>query len=331
MAVSRYGQQLLSGVPRPGVTAQTPPPLVDLKPGDGHYHHLIVRQQAPEEPLTDANALAPLDVKLTTVQFYDLMEAVDQLLADTQTLPDLTAEFQAVSRRQVRPEEPIAKRAAPAALGAAALAAAGLALFFVPPPEFEPTRPNGEANTPAETTPAPVEAGTEPEDNSVEPTPEPVETEAEPEENSAETTPVPGEAEAESSEGSGDEATREEDATRDSGSVAGAESVELPTIETKISDGNRIRALNQSLYDRLLDELAPISNTEALAYRVRLTEAGDIVGYEAISDAARNLAQETPIPGLVSKVSEADEQADFRVVFTETGVLEVSPWDGWPQ
>jgi hypothetical protein len=158
-----------------------------------------------------------------------------------------------------------------------------------------------------------------------------VETEAEPEENSAETTPVPGEAEAESGEGSGDEATREEDATRDSGSVAGAESVELPTIETKISDGNRIRALNQSLYDRLLDELAPISNTEALAYRVRLTEAGDIVGYEAISDAARNLAQETPIPGLVSKVSEADEQADFRVVFTETGVLEVSPWDGWPQ
>ncbi|NJL49862.1 MAG: DUF4335 domain-containing protein, partial [Leptolyngbyaceae cyanobacterium SM2_5_2] len=162
MAVSRYGQQLLSGIPRPTASAQTSPPLVDLKPGDQHYHHLIVRQQSLEEPPTDTNVLAPLDIKLTTVQFYDLMEAVDQLLADTQTLPDLTAEFQAVPRRQVKPAEPVTKRAAPAALGAAALAAAGLALFFVPPPEFEPTRPDGETNAPAETTPAPVESGTEP-------------------------------------------------------------------------------------------------------------------------------------------------------------------------
>ncbi|PSR18308.1 hypothetical protein C8255_08155, partial [filamentous cyanobacterium CCP3] len=116
-AVSRYGQQLLSGVPYPD--RGTTPPIVEIKPGESDYHHLLVHQQPLGEPLSDINAQPPLDVKLTTVQFYDLMEAVDQLLADTQTLPDLTAQFQAVSRRLVQPTEPMAQRAAPAALGAA--------------------------------------------------------------------------------------------------------------------------------------------------------------------------------------------------------------------
>ncbi|HZG40459.1 MAG TPA: DUF4335 domain-containing protein, partial [Nodosilinea sp.] len=120
-AVSRYGQQLLSGVAYPTLPSVVPTP-VEVKPGDGPYHHLIVHQQPLGEPLSDSNVQPPLDIKLTTVQFYDLMEAVDQLLADTQTLPDLTARFQAVSRRLVRPTEPVAQRAAPAALGAAALA-----------------------------------------------------------------------------------------------------------------------------------------------------------------------------------------------------------------
>ncbi|MGB3199794.1 MAG: DUF4335 domain-containing protein, partial [Nodosilinea sp.] len=37
-AVSRYGQQLLSGVASPPLG--TAPPIVEVKPGEGAYHHL---------------------------------------------------------------------------------------------------------------------------------------------------------------------------------------------------------------------------------------------------------------------------------------------------
>lgn len=204
-AVSRYGQQVLSGVSRPLATPGTPPPMVDLKPGESsHQHHLVVRQQPLGASTVDTEALPPLDIPLTTVQFYDLMEAVDQLLADTQTLPDLTAQIQSVSRRLVKPAEPVAKRAAPAALGAAALAAAGLALFFVPPPEFEPTRPDQESDTPAETSrpiaPETPPLGADPETDA----PESATSETEPADaeasNNAALIPAPDPTEAEDSE-----------------------------------------------------------------------------------------------------------------------------------
>jgi hypothetical protein len=161
-AVSRYAQQLLSGVMHPPAPPGAAPALVDIKPGQGPYHHLIVRQQGLGERPQDTDAQAPLDVKLSTVQFYDLMEAIDQLLADHQTLPDLQPKFQAISRRLVKPTEPVAKRAAAATIGAAALAAAGVGLFFVPPPVFEPSRPGLEDSaTPAD--PADADAlGTDP-------------------------------------------------------------------------------------------------------------------------------------------------------------------------
>lgn len=406
-AVSRYGQQLLSGVPYPRATGAAPP-LVEVKPGDGPYHHhMIVQQQPLGEPVSDVNALPPLDVKLTTVQFYDLMEAVDQLLADSQTLPDMKAQFQAVSRRLVQPTEPIAKRAAPAALGAAALAAAGLALFFVPPPEFEPTRPESEASTPAQTS-----------------TPPETSTQAAGEAAGGEDTGAAGadltsagddldrlegapaitdaatiallqsdvtqrlqEAWADAPRPSGDLAYRmavsengdilgyryENDLALDEVDntplpeltfvpVAGAEPVqervaqfiatftpdgevvvepteapteadgaELPPLEQKVTDGDRIRELNSTLYDSILAKLEPLSASEALRFRVRLTESGEVVGYEPVNAAAGLLANETPLPGLITAADSTADQADFQVVFTESGVLEVNPWDGWPQ
>jgi hypothetical protein len=403
-AVSRYGQQLLSGVAYPTLPSVVPPP-VEVKPGDGPYHHLIVHQQPLGEPLSDSNVQPPLDIKLTTVQFYDLMEAVDQLLADTQTLPDLTARFQAVSRRLVRPTEPVAQRAAPAALGAAALAAAALALFFVPPPEFEPSRPGSESNTPAESSP-----------NSLETNPNPAAelATAESDLESLENAPAitnPGtiallssdvtrrlqEAWADAPRPSGDLAYRmvvsedgdilgykyENDlalAEVDNTPlpeltfvpVAGAEPVrepvaqfiatftpagdvvveptsaaaetaragtaraetaaaELPAIETKVTNGDRIRALNSALYDDILADLEPLSANEALRFRVRLTESGQVVGYEPVNAAAGLLATETPLPGLVTATDSDLDQVDFQVVFTTSGVLQVSPWDGWPQ
>ncbi|WP_017301094.1 DUF4335 domain-containing protein [Nodosilinea nodulosa] len=417
-AVSRYGQQLLSGVPYP--SAGTAPPLVEVKPGDGAHHHLIVQQQPLGQPVSDVNAQPPLDIKLTTVQFYDLMEAVDQLLADTQTLPDLTAQFQAVSRRLVQPTEPVAKRAAPAALGAAALAAAGLALFFVPPPKFEPTRPDAESAAPAATS---ANSGVADANSTAAP--------GAPDPGAASTTAelAPGadslkrlesapaitdaatlnllqsdvkrrlqEAWANAPRPSGDlayrmvvsengdilgykyendlalaevdntplpkltftpvdgaEPVRERvaqfittftpagevvveptqspaaDATPADVAMAAAPTAELPTLDSKITDGDRIRDLNSTLYDNILARLKPLSASEPLRFRVRLTDSGDVVGYEPVNAAAGLLAAETPLPGLVTAPDSDLDQVDFQVVFTEKGVLEVSPWDGWPQ
>ncbi|MGB3310440.1 MAG: DUF4335 domain-containing protein [Nodosilinea sp.] len=419
-AVSRYGQQLLSGVSSPYLG--TTPPIVEVKPGEGACHHLIVHQQSLGEPLSDVNAQPPLDIKLTTVQFYDLLEAVDQLLADTQTLPDLTAQFQAVSRRLVQPTDPVAQRAAPAALGAAVLAAAGLALFFVPPPEFEPTRPGSESTTPAESSPNPLdtapdpavdEQSTELDDSSAElaaatsaaedlerlETAPPITDAATIALLQSDVTRRLQEAWADAPRPSGDLAYRmvvsedgdilgykyendlaltEVDNTplpeltfarvdgaqpareqmaqfiatftaagdvvveptnapppSASATAAAAEAEELPTLDNKITDGDRIRALNSALYDDILAELEPLSANEDLRFRVRLAESGDVVGYEPLNAAAGLLARETPLPRLVttsdSVAPDSDRnQADFQVVFTEGGVLEVSPWDGWP-
>lgn len=406
-AVSRYGQQLLSGVASPPLG--TTPPIVEVKPGEGTYHHLIVHQQPLGQPLSDENAQPPLDIKLTTVQFYDLMEAVDQLLADTQTLPDLTAQFQAVSRRLVQPSEPVAQRAAPAALGAAVLAAAGLALFFVPPPEFDPTRRSPESTTPAETSPdslqtnppaATRDSSTNFDDSSAKPAAaaavgglEGLETA--PAITDAATlallqsdvTRLLQEAWADAPRPSGDLTYRmvvsedgdilgykyENDLALDEVDntplpqltfqrVDGAEPVReqvaqfiatftpagevvveptqsvtpsaaaeaLPPLESKITDGDRIRALNSTLYDTLLADLEPLSASEDLRFRVRLAESGDVVGYEPLNAPAGLLAPETPLPGLVTAANSDRNQADFQVVFAEDGVLEVSPWDGWP-
>lgn len=414
-AVSRYGQQLLSGVPYPTAGGAV---IVEIKPGEGPYHHLIVHQQPLGEPVSDINAQPPLDVKLTTVQFYDLMEAVDQLLADSQTLPDLTAQFQAVSRRLVQPTEPVAKRAAPAVLGAAALAAAGLALFFVPPPTVEPTRPESDASTPAESSTLPPETA---------PGADAGATEGSSSELSAEGGDLDGlgnappitdaaaiallssdltnrlqDAWADAPRPSGDLAYRmvvsedgdilgykyendlalaevdntplpqltfvplpgaapvqervaqfittftpagevvvEPIAPAASGSSSGASSgsavasattpASLPPLSNRVTDGDRIRDLNSTLYDSILADLEPLSANEPLRFRVRLTETGEVVGYEPVSAAAGLLAAETPLPGLVAAANSTADQADFQVVFTERGVLEVNPWDGWPQ
>ncbi|MBW4461229.1 MAG: DUF4335 domain-containing protein [Nodosilinea sp. WJT8-NPBG4] len=417
-AVSRYGQQLLSGVPYPRATGSAPP-MVEIKPGDlPYHHHLIVQQQPLGDRVNDVNALPPLDIQLTTVQFYDLMEAVDQLLADTQTLPDMKAQFQAVSRRLVRPTEPMTKRATPAALGAAALAAAGLALFFVPPPEFEPTRPESEASAPAaasavpgepprtdgetseavaadgdsldrlESAPAITDAATiallqsdvtqrlqeawadvprpsgdlayrmaVSEDGDilgyqyendlaleeVDNTPLPQLTfvpvaGAEPvRERVAQfvaTFTPDGEVRLEPTETPAETEEPETNASETDTSKAGtseADAAELPTLEDKVTDSDRIRELNSDLYDSILAELEPLSANEDLRFRVRLTETGEVVGYEPVNAAAGLLVNETPLPNLVTTADSTANQADFQVVFTESGVLEVNPWDGWPQ
>ncbi|MEB3290806.1 MAG: DUF4335 domain-containing protein [Leptolyngbya sp.] len=430
-AVNAYGQQLLSGVPRP---SSTPMPLVDLKPGEDHLHHLIVRQQPSTEPTVDTEAQAPLDIPLTTVQFYDLMEAVDQLLADSLTLPDLKAQFQVIPRRLVKPAEPIAQRSAPAVVGATALVAAGLALFFVPPPKFEPSRlerreatetlaPDAQDSGDSETweeAPTITDAvvlttlrrqlrqrlqeewtvDSRPQEvwiyrvlvsetgeilgykyendaalGAVESTPlgqvalPTLDPDAPPQAVAqflARFTPA-GEVEvevwdpslaAEDAPSDAEEAETEAEAETDQapenrGMEDGEDGTDPPesastqtgnqprsevdsgpqsleTLTNKITDGDRIRTLNQDLRAQI-SEATPPSTRVDLIYQVRLDSRGNVVGYEAVNTDALLLAAETPLPDLVTARPASDDQADFRVVFTTQGVIEVSPWDGWPR
>ena len=129
--VSSYAQSILSGIAYPMVDDMTDDNPVVLKPGANHRHELI----AKVADITGGSVRKTLT--LSTVQIFDLMEAVDQLLADTQTLPDMTLQLSPLHRRHVRPDEPMAKRVVPPAVGLSALAASAALLFVVPVPDVE--------------------------------------------------------------------------------------------------------------------------------------------------------------------------------------------------
>ncbi len=394
-AVSRYGQQLLSGIARP--PNRDDPGLVMLKADQGGGHHLTVRS-TPLEGVVDPQAVPVVDIKLTTLQFYDLMEAIDQLLADSQTLPDLTSHLQSVPRQLVKSTIPMVQQATPAALGAATLAAAGLALFFVPVPEIKPpevkptvTRESSTAPpaSPPDTPPQGDGANSSPEDFSQSPAitdPNTLNllqrdltrtlqggwpTDIKPSEDLSYRLVVSEDGDILAYKYENDIALREVDRTPLSklafdpvGSLRSSQepvaqfratfspdgevvvkplstaeaatssatpaSAELPEIASKVRGSDRIRQLNDGLYDRILSNLQPLSASEPLTYRVRLNQEGAIVAYAPVNAAAGLLAQETPLPQLVENAASGADQLDFMVVFTPAGVLQVSPWDGWP-
>ena len=395
-AVSHYGQQLLSGITRP-ISKEDPGP-VRVQADSGGYHHLTVRTTPLEATVVDPQVLPVVDVKLTTLQFHDLMEAIDQLLADSQTLPDLTSQLQSVPRQLVKPTTPMVQRATPAVLGAATLAAAGLALFFVPVPEVKPpaVRPTATSESPtASPTPTP---DTSTQGDGAKPTPEdftqsPAITDPDalsllqrdltrtlqqgwpsdvkPSGDLSYRLVVSEEGDILAYKYENDLALGEVDRTplpklafdpvsslklsqepvaqfraifspdgevvvkpwstaETAKSSATPAPAELPEIASKIRDRDRIRQLNDGLYDRILTNLKPLSASEPLTYRVRLNQEGAIVAYAPVNAPAGLLAQETPLPQLVNSGASGADQLDFMVVFTPAGVLQVSPWDGWP-
>lgn len=167
-SVSRYAQEFLSHVPHPQLDGAKPP-LVQLQPlPDKNLHRLTVGQAAETLATVPADSHSasgategglegknPIQLDLTTVQLFDLVEAIDQFLADQRTLPDLTVPLQAISRRYRQADKSVAQRSAPAAIGVTSLAVAALALFFVPVPEVRPPKPASESEVTETTSPSP--------------------------------------------------------------------------------------------------------------------------------------------------------------------------------
>ncbi len=167
-SVNRYAQEFLSQVHHPRLH-EDKPELVQLEKvkeknlhrltvlptdeavpvgaGGGRFHDSIPHAQKPQ---------GAVQMFLTTVQLFDLVEGIDQFLADRQTLPDLSVTLQPLPKRYRKADEPIAKRAAPAALGVTGLAVAAIAFFLVPVPQVrEPKPAESQANTTNTASPSP--------------------------------------------------------------------------------------------------------------------------------------------------------------------------------
>lgn len=101
---------------------------------------------------------------------------------------------------------------------------------------------------------------------------------------------------------------------------------ELPAVVNSFAE---VRDLNGHLKHAIVENRSQPRFGEAVSYRVRINTDGEITGYQPVDSQARGATGETPLPGLVKSSANADSTVDYRVVFTERGVVEVSPWFGW--
>ncbi len=130
-AVSRYAQEQLSGLK----SNQTQRGLVTLKRTETGRHHLSIASES-DNGAENAGGNESQAIELTTVQLFDLVEAIDQFLADRSTLPSKQLELQPISKRDVPSQKPLGQKVATPALGAIGLAVAAAALFAVEVPEI---------------------------------------------------------------------------------------------------------------------------------------------------------------------------------------------------
>jgi len=149
-AVSNYAQGFLSGLPHPQPEATEYPQVSVTKIDNNHLHRLIVE---PEPGSPEAKTA----IELTTIELFDLVDAIDQFYVDRHTLPDMSLELQSVSKRHRQPEQPLVERATPAAVGIASLALAAVAFFLIPPPEIREPKPELKS-APTETIPVKPES-----------------------------------------------------------------------------------------------------------------------------------------------------------------------------
>ena len=149
-AVSTYAQGFLSGLSQPNQDI-TEYPQISIEPvGKQNLHRLTLEP----EPNSDEEKA---EVNLTTVELFDLVDAIDQFYSDRSTLPHMTLILQAVSKRYRKPEQPLAERLTPVIVGFTSLAVAAGALFLIPPPQMRPPEP-APANNTTETRPTTTES-----------------------------------------------------------------------------------------------------------------------------------------------------------------------------
>lgn len=303
-AVSAYAQEFLSNVTNPQAHNQESE-LVEFQKISSNQHRLIVHSESsPENFESNSNyPKPPIQIDLSTVQLFDLVEAVDQFFADSQTLPELSLELQPVTRRYGGASSAFIKQAIPAAVGVSSLAVAAIAFNLIPPPEVRPPEPKPDEQT-SSTIPSVTPSAS--------PTITPI---------AAAAIPTPAAVAA---------ATP---ASTTKPAVTDLEAL-LNTV-SEITDASQLRALNRQVYNQIHPAWTNrLGLKQELIYRVGVAADGAIVGYKALNKDANQGVQQTPLPNLLynpaNRAPISNEPiAQFRVVFTRQGVLEVSPWRGY--
>ncbi len=302
--VSSYAQEFLSGISSPRHHSESQE-LLELHKIDVNLHRLTLFDgNVSGGNTTDQKPGRIID--LTTVQLFDLVEAVDQFFADSLTLPDFSLAVRPVSRRQAKSGEPVAQKVIPAAVGMSGLAIAALALFFVPIPEVQrPKEPQPQSNESVgnlETSPTSTsKPGLNPT-----PTPEGLD-------SSSELTAID-----------------DSDQIDDSEERLPEENLGLSlTTSSEITEPAEIEKLGNLLYGTIDDAWKKEISAD-LIYRVTVAADGSIIGYKPINPAAADEVDKIPLPDLLNQqvVSGDNNQstAEFRVLFTQQGLLEVTPW-----
>lgn len=396
--VSHYAQEFLSGVkrfsfytipvePRDGV-----PTAVQLQKINPNLHRLIVQ---PQESYNSA----PIEIDLSAVQLFDLMEAVDQFCADSQTLPQIHGNLRSLSRQEAKVHEPVAKRALPATVGLSSLAVAALAFFLMPIPEYqrpiEPVPTESSSESRQGTGPGSRPAGSPPDPSSFGTTLvsnrqitdvselQRLEREVYNQINRAwNTTPTfsqalvyqvtagtDGAILGYKPENQGAQDYQDETPLLDvvyipvDGGTATAEEVavfrvvfepsrtvqvspwssdrsEVPEVTpvADIQDPVVLESLQQQVYDTIDRAWTQNPDFEQdLIYQIWVNGQGAIVDYEATNPLAKSALNQTPLKELhqpsadyVRNPTGTDSSlAEFRVVFTPAGILQVSPWKGF--
>ncbi|MEP0916264.1 DUF4335 domain-containing protein [Leptolyngbya sp. DQ-M1] len=300
-AVSLYAQEFLSGVHLPRHTYSDRPSFIRLERIDRAHHRLIVEKD-PNHPNSEERA-----VDLTTVQLFDLVEAIDQFVADTQTLPYWSLNLSPVPKRYARSGEPLAKQVVPASIGVSGLALAAIAFFSLPTMRVK----TPECLTPgASDCPGVVATPPSP---GASPIPSPV---ASP---TAAASPSP---------------TASPSAVTSPSPTASPDLAQLETAlnaAPPITDPQELRSLSDRLSAQIRDRWKTQSAvTEELAYRVGVARTGDVVGFKAESPAALDNARRTPLLDLLYLPADgsppsSEPLAQYRVVFKPQGNFEVTP------
>jgi len=304
-AVSAYAQEFLSNVPNPQAQNQESE-LVQLQKINSNRHRLLVNLETalPDSESSHNSTKPPIQVDLNTVQLFDLVEAVDQFFADSQTLPELSLQLQPVGRRYGGASQALLKQAVPASVGVSSLAVAAIALGLVPVPQARPPQPKTQGSpsaTKSVNTTTTNAIATPSANEQITPTPTFTPTPA------ASPTASPG--------------------------VKDLEAL-LNTVP-EITDASQLRALNRQVYNQINPTWKNRSELkDELVYRVGVAADGAIVGYKAVNKVANDAVAKIPLPNLLynpaNRSSIANEPiAQFRVVFKRTGVLEISPWRGY--
>lgn len=332
--VSDYAQTYLSGISHrsraaefSGAVADRSGQSIQIAQMGPTRHRLLIQPQVVQAD--SAVATTPLEYDLTTVQLFDLVEAIDQMLADGQTLPNLTLNLSPLPKRHAAVQKPATQQTVPALLGVAGLAAAAVALFFVPIPEVRRPEPPA-PNTTSQTQPGASPAATPAAGSSPAPTASPASSPAaspSPEAAASPTEPSPiASPEAAASPGA---------ATESANAVTNPAAEAILTSRPEITEPTELERLQVGLYDRLdRGWTIPPTFKEELIYRVGVAPSGEVLGFKFANDPALNFVNETPLLDLRYPASEANSQepiAQFRVVFKPDGVLEVSPWHGQSQ